>query len=198
IVVTDRDTGRPRGFGFVIFEDERDAKEAIDALDNTEVDGRTIRVSESRPRGDGGGRSSYGGRGGGRGYSGGRGRGYSGGGGRYGGGGGYGGRSGVVADLVVVADMTAISRKLCTLFTNVRSIDGRNLLCGRFIIFCSKGDEEVKKYAFRHVEVPATVDCLQETVLQGILTVIPLQLLSFHVPAFVVMTLIVLEIWQNL
>ncbi|CAB4038366.1 glutamine--fructose-6-phosphate aminotransferase [isomerizing] 2 isoform X2 [Paramuricea clavata] len=47
---------------------------------------------------------------------------------------------------------------------------------GRPIILCSKGDEEVKKYAFRHVEVPATVDCLQ-----GILTVIPLQLLSFHV-----------------
>ena len=47
---------------------------------------------------------------------------------------------------------------------------------GRPIILCSKGDEEVKKYAFRHVEVPQTVDCLQ-----GILTVIPLQLLSFHV-----------------
>lgn len=47
---------------------------------------------------------------------------------------------------------------------------------GRPIIICSKGDDEVKKYAFRHVEVPQTVDCLQ-----GILTVIPLQLLSFHV-----------------
>ncbi|CAB4033862.1 RNA-binding [Paramuricea clavata] len=99
IVVTDRDTGRPRGFAFVIFEEQEDAKAAIDGLDNTEVDGRTIRVSESRPRSDGGGggRSSYGGRGGGRGYGGGRGRGYSGGGGgRYGGGGGgsYGQRSG--------------------------------------------------------------------------------------------------------
>ncbi|XP_046859829.1 glutamine--fructose-6-phosphate aminotransferase [isomerizing] 2-like [Xenia sp. Carnegie-2017] len=47
---------------------------------------------------------------------------------------------------------------------------------GRPIILCSKGDNEVKKYAFRHLEIPQTVDCLQ-----GILTVIPLQLLSFHV-----------------
>jgi RNA recognition motif-containing protein len=35
IVVTDRDTGRPRGFGFVIFEEAQDAKAAIDGLDNT-------------------------------------------------------------------------------------------------------------------------------------------------------------------
>lgn len=53
----------------------------------------------------------------------------------------------------------------------------RHLSCqGRPIILCCEGDEDVKKYAFRHVEVPQTVDCLQ-----GILTVIPLQLLSFHV-----------------
>ena len=47
---------------------------------------------------------------------------------------------------------------------------------GRPIIICNKGDEEVKSHAFRTLEVPNTVDCLQ-----GILSVIPLQLLSFHI-----------------
>ncbi|XP_022800757.1 glutamine--fructose-6-phosphate aminotransferase [isomerizing] 1-like [Stylophora pistillata] len=47
---------------------------------------------------------------------------------------------------------------------------------GRPILICNKGDEEVKSHAFRTLEVPRTVDCLQ-----GILSVIPLQLLSFHI-----------------
>ncbi|XP_067118280.1 glutamine--fructose-6-phosphate aminotransferase [isomerizing] 2-like isoform X3 [Centruroides vittatus] len=47
---------------------------------------------------------------------------------------------------------------------------------GRPIIVCEKGDIETQKHAFRHLEVPHTVDCLQ-----GVLTVIPLQLLSYHI-----------------
>ncbi|KAJ7380894.1 Glutamine--fructose-6-phosphate aminotransferase [isomerizing] 2 [Desmophyllum pertusum] len=47
---------------------------------------------------------------------------------------------------------------------------------GRPIIICNEGDDEVKGHAFRTLEVPKTVDCLQ-----GILSVIPLQLLSFHI-----------------
>jgi len=47
-LVSDRDTGRARGFGFVEMEDA-DAAAAIEALDNYSLDGRTIRVNESRP-----------------------------------------------------------------------------------------------------------------------------------------------------
>ncbi|KFM60539.1 Glucosamine--fructose-6-phosphate aminotransferase [isomerizing] 2, partial [Stegodyphus mimosarum] len=47
---------------------------------------------------------------------------------------------------------------------------------GRPVIICNKGDEETQKFAFKYLEVPYTVDCLQ-----GILTVIPLQLLSYHI-----------------
>ncbi|XP_077532733.1 glutamine--fructose-6-phosphate aminotransferase [isomerizing] 2-like isoform X4 [Haemaphysalis longicornis] len=47
---------------------------------------------------------------------------------------------------------------------------------GRPIIICEKGDEETKKMAFKYLEVPHTVDCLQ-----GVLTVIPLQLMSYHI-----------------
>ncbi len=46
---------------------------------------------------------------------------------------------------------------------------------GRPVIICSKGETELKSQAFRTLEVPDIVDCLQ-----GVLTVIPLQLLSFH------------------
>lgn len=49
-LVTDRDTGRPRGFGFVEMEDGAD--EAIEALNRTEMGGRSLNVSEARPRND--------------------------------------------------------------------------------------------------------------------------------------------------
>ena len=49
-LVTDRDTGRPRGFGFV--EMENGADEAIQALHQTEMGGRSLNVSEARPRKD--------------------------------------------------------------------------------------------------------------------------------------------------
>lgn len=86
-VLTDRETGRSRGFGFVTMDD-KEAQEAIAALDGTELDGRQIRVNAAMDREERGG-GSYGG--GYRGY-GQRGGGYGGGGGGYGGGGGgYGG-----------------------------------------------------------------------------------------------------------
>ena len=48
-VVSDRDTGRSRGFGFVEMEDS-EARQAISALDGTEVDGRKLRVNEAEKR----------------------------------------------------------------------------------------------------------------------------------------------------
>jgi len=88
-VITDRDTGRSKGFGFVEMSDDAAAKKAIAELHEAELGGRTITVNEARPmeqRSGGGG--GYGG-GGGRGGSGG---GYGGGGGNRGGGGGGGGK----------------------------------------------------------------------------------------------------------
>jgi len=79
-VITDRDTGRSRGFGFVTFEEEDAAQAAMSGMDGTELDGRTIRVNEAQQRQP----RSGGGFGGGRG---GRGGGGGGGGGGYGGGG---------------------------------------------------------------------------------------------------------------
>lgn len=49
-VITDRETGRSRGFGFVEFESDDEGKAAIDGLDNKEFGGRTIHVSEARER----------------------------------------------------------------------------------------------------------------------------------------------------
>ena len=99
-VINDRDTGRSRGFGFVTFTDDAMAAEAIQAMDGSNLDGRTIRVNEANGpprRGGGGGRrggGGYGG-GGGGGYGGGGRGGYGGGGGGRGGyGGGGGGRGG--------------------------------------------------------------------------------------------------------
>src|SRR3954463_10261134 len=85
-VITDRDTGRPRGFAFVSMTNDNEARAAIEALNGTEVDGRTITVNEARPKSNGGG--GGGGRGGGGGYRGG------GGGSRGGGGGDRGDRGG--------------------------------------------------------------------------------------------------------
>ena len=76
-VVTDRMTGRSKGFGFVEMPDRTQAQAAIDALNGKEVDGRALRVNESQPkpreerRGGGGGGGGRGGFGGGRGGSGG-------------------------------------------------------------------------------------------------------------------------------
>jgi RNA recognition motif-containing protein len=49
-IVFDRSTGRSKGFGFVEMPDAEQAKAAIAALNETELDGRVIRVSEARPR----------------------------------------------------------------------------------------------------------------------------------------------------
>jgi RNA recognition motif-containing protein len=56
-VVTDRDTGRARGFGFV--EMSNGAEAAIKALDGTQLQGRTINVNEARPREERGARGGY-------------------------------------------------------------------------------------------------------------------------------------------
>ena len=67
-IMTDRDTGRPRGFGFVEMESSQDAEAAISALDGAELDGRNIKVNEAKervPRSGGGGGGGHGGGGGG-------------------------------------------------------------------------------------------------------------------------------------
>ena len=67
-IVTDRDTGQPRGFAFVDFGSEKDAQSAIAALNGSAVDGRTLTVNEAREREQrGGGGGGGGGRGGPRG-----------------------------------------------------------------------------------------------------------------------------------
>jgi RNA recognition motif-containing protein len=75
-VITDRDTGRSKGFGFVEMGSDDEARAAINGLNGTEVGGRSLTVNEAKPREDRGGGRSGGGRGG------------------YGGGGGGGGRGG--------------------------------------------------------------------------------------------------------
>ena len=77
-VMTDRDTGRSKGFGFVEMGSEQEAQSAISALNSQQHDGRTLTVNEAKPKpaGGGGGGRSGGGRGG------------------YGGGGGGGGGGG--------------------------------------------------------------------------------------------------------
>jgi RNA recognition motif-containing protein len=89
-VVTDRETGRSRGFGFVEMPNEAEANAAIAALNNQPMNGRPLTVNVAKPREGGGGGGGGGGYGGGRGGGGGR----RGGGGGYGGGGGGGGYSG--------------------------------------------------------------------------------------------------------
>lgn len=90
-IITDRDSGQPRGFAFVEMNDDESAMKAMEALNGTALGGRNLTVNEARPKADrprregggGGGRGGYG-----RGGGGGGGRGRSGGGG--GGGGGWG------------------------------------------------------------------------------------------------------------
>lgn len=54
-LISDRETGRPRGFGFVEMGEESEAESAIRALDGTDLGGRTVRVNEAQERGGGGG-----------------------------------------------------------------------------------------------------------------------------------------------
>lgn len=68
-IVTDRDTGQPRGFAFVEMTEKRDAETAIEQLNGAQMNGRALNVNEARPKPAGGGFG--GGRGGGRGNSGG-------------------------------------------------------------------------------------------------------------------------------
>ena len=89
-IISDRETGRSKGFGFVEMNSDAEAQAAIAALNGQEYQGRTLTVNEARPREERPG--GFGGGGGGGGYGGGGGRG--GGGGGYGGGGGRGGGGG--------------------------------------------------------------------------------------------------------
>ncbi len=101
-LVTDRETGRSRGFAFVTMGTTEEAAKAIEGMDGKTLDGRPLRVNEAEQRqargGGGGGGGGFRGGGGGGGYRGGGGGDYGGGGGGgggdYGGGGGDGGRGG--------------------------------------------------------------------------------------------------------
>jgi len=69
-IVTDRETGRARGFAFVEMTDAGEAEKAIAALNGTELGGRAMKINEAKPKtehggGGGGGRKSFGGGGGG-------------------------------------------------------------------------------------------------------------------------------------
>ena len=64
-ILTDRDTGRSRGFGFVEMASDEDGEKAITALNGSQFGGRTINVNEARPKSDrGGGGGGFGGGGG--------------------------------------------------------------------------------------------------------------------------------------
>ena len=67
-IITDRDTGQPRGFAFVEMADDDAANKAIEALNGTNLGGRNLNINEARPKADrprsgggGGGRGGYGG-----------------------------------------------------------------------------------------------------------------------------------------
>ena len=83
-VITDRETGRSKGYGFVEMLDDSEGEAAIKALDGSDIDGNTIVIKKAEPRESRGGGGNRGGGGGG----------YGGGGGNRGGGGGYGGGGG--------------------------------------------------------------------------------------------------------
>lgn len=79
-LMMDRETGRPRGFGFVTMSSAEEAAKAVEALNGKDLDGRALTVNVARPReerpaGGGGGRRDYGGGGGGGGRRDGGGRG---------------------------------------------------------------------------------------------------------------------------
>ncbi len=65
-VITDRETGRSRGFGFVTFADSDAAQNAISEMDGTSIDGRSVKVNEDQDRGRSGGGGGGGRSGGGR------------------------------------------------------------------------------------------------------------------------------------
>ncbi len=75
-IVTDRDSGQPRGFAFVEMTNDAEGDRAIEAINGKQVGGRTLNVNEARPKGEGGGGGGrgFGGGGGGRGRGEGRGR----------------------------------------------------------------------------------------------------------------------------
>ena len=76
-ILKDRDTGQPRGFGFVEMANDEEAEKAINGINGTQLGSRVLNVNEARPKvskgfgGGGGGRSFGGGRGGNRGGRGG-------------------------------------------------------------------------------------------------------------------------------
>ena len=86
-IITDRDTGRSKGFGFVEMATDELAQDAINKLNGKELNGRPVNVTIAKPQGPrtggGGGRGGFGGGGGGGRSGGGGGRGGFGGGGRY-------------------------------------------------------------------------------------------------------------------
>jgi cold-inducible RNA-binding protein len=60
-IVTDRDSGQPRGFAFVEMTDKSAAENAISQLNGAEMNGRALNVNEARPKPQGGGGGGYGG-----------------------------------------------------------------------------------------------------------------------------------------
>jgi len=72
-IITDRETGRSRGFGFVELAPEDDETKAIGEFNGMDIEGRALQVNEARPQEFRGGGGDRGGGGGGRGFSGGRG-----------------------------------------------------------------------------------------------------------------------------
>ena len=66
-IITDRQTGQPRGFGFVEMDTKLEGQKAISMLNGKNIDGRTLTVNEARPQQKGGFGGGGGGRGGGRG-----------------------------------------------------------------------------------------------------------------------------------
>ena len=75
-IITDRETGRSRGFGFVEMPDDSEGQKAIDELNNTDFEGKTISVNVARPRTEGSNGGGYGHGGGGYNRGGGNGGGY--------------------------------------------------------------------------------------------------------------------------